>query len=224
VDQQVAQLEHRVVEVVAEHRFAQVLDEDATDRAAIVEHAAIVAGTGPELVAFLGIVDQGAEERRLQRLGILLQPADEVPGDELGRLLGEEDVAVDVVHHLDRDVLEPLAAYQDDDRQLQPALAHQVDQRRGLALQPLLAPVDHHAADGAVGLHGDLGILDAPRAHHLEAQPLDGARDLVEAMAFEVVGVERGCGDQDGEASEEVHEVPSLERGPPGPHHEQARM
>ena len=73
MDQQVAELEHGVVEVVAEHRLAEVLDEDAADRAAVVEDAAIVAGAGPELVALLGVVDQRAEERRLQRLGILLR-------------------------------------------------------------------------------------------------------------------------------------------------------
>ncbi len=86
VDQQVAEVEHGIVEIVAEHRLAQMLDEDAADRAAIVEHAAIVAGAGPQLVAFLGIVDQRAEERRLQGLGILLEPAHQVAGDELRRL------------------------------------------------------------------------------------------------------------------------------------------
>ena len=80
--QQVAEIEHRIVEVVAEHRLAEMLDEDPADRAAAVEHAAIVARAGPELVALLGIVDQRAEERRLQRLGILLQAADQVLGDE----------------------------------------------------------------------------------------------------------------------------------------------
>ena len=78
MDQQVAELEHGIVEIVAEHRLAQMLDEDAADRAAIVENAAIVAGAGPELVALLGIVDQGAEERRLERLGILLESAHQV--------------------------------------------------------------------------------------------------------------------------------------------------
>jgi hypothetical protein len=71
--EEVAEIEHGIVEVVAEHGFAEMLDEDPADRAAAVEHAAIVARAGPELVAFLGIVDQRAEERRLQRLGILLQ-------------------------------------------------------------------------------------------------------------------------------------------------------
>ena len=108
MDQEIAEFEHGIVEVVAEHRFAEMLDEDAADRAAIVEDAAIVPGAGPELVAALGIVDQRAEERRLQRLGILLEPAHQVLGDEFRRLLGEEDVAVDIIEHLDRDVLNRL--------------------------------------------------------------------------------------------------------------------
>ena len=37
VGQQVAEVEHRVVEVVAEHRLAKMLDEDPADRAAVVE-------------------------------------------------------------------------------------------------------------------------------------------------------------------------------------------
>ena len=88
-----------------------------------------------------------------------------------------------------------------------PRSPHQVDQRGGLAVEALLAPVDHHAADGGVGLHGDLGILDAARADDLEAQLLDGARDLLEAMALEIIGVECRGGDQDGEAAEEVHGI-----------------
>ena len=138
-----------------------MLHEDAADRAAVVEDAAVVARAGPELVALLGVVDERAEERRLQRLGILREAADQIAGDEFRRLLGEKDIAVDEVEHLDRDVLEALAAHQDDDRHFQPALAHQIDQRGGLAVEPLLAPIDHHAADGGVGLHRDRRILDA---------------------------------------------------------------
>jgi hypothetical protein len=47
VDQQVAEFQDRIVEIVAEHRLAQMLDEDAPDRAAAIEHAAIMAGAGP---------------------------------------------------------------------------------------------------------------------------------------------------------------------------------
>ena len=121
VGQQVAKIEHRVVEVVAKHRFAEVLHEHPADRAAAIEHAAIVARAGPELVAFLGVVDKRAEERRFQRLGILLQTADEVFCDERRRLLREENVAVDEVEHFDGEVLEPLVADQEDDREVQAA-------------------------------------------------------------------------------------------------------
>src|SRR5580692_4330625 len=69
VGKEVAELGDRVVEVVAEDRLAQMLHEDAADRAAAVEDAAVVPGTGPELVALLGIVHQRAEERRLYCLG-----------------------------------------------------------------------------------------------------------------------------------------------------------
>ena len=108
VGEKVAQLQNRIVEVVAEDRLAQMLDEDAPNRRAVVEDAAVVAGTGPELVAFFGIVDQRAEERRFQRLGVLLEPRHEVLGDELGRLLGEEHIAVDEIEHFDGNVLETL--------------------------------------------------------------------------------------------------------------------
>ncbi len=189
-----------------------MLDEDPADRAPVVEDAAIVAGAGPELVAFLGIVDERAEERRLQGLGILLQPAHQVLGDELRRLLGEEDVAVDIVEHFDRDILEPLAADQDDDRHFEAAPPHQVNQRNGLAFEALLAPVDDHAADGGVGLDRDLGILDAPGAHDLEAEPVDGSGDLPQPVAFEVVGVEGRRAEEEGEAPEEIHQLRSVSR------------
>ena len=176
---------------------------------AVIEDAAVVAGTGPELIALLGVIDQRAEERRLQRLGVLLQARDEVLGDELRRLLGEEHIAVDEVEHLDGNVLEPLAAHQDDDRHFQAALAHQVDERGGLAFEPLLAPVDHHAADRRVGLHGDLGVVEPPGAHDLEAHAVDRLDDLRDAIAFEVVGVEVRGREQEGESLEIVHGEPS---------------
>ena len=188
--QQVAEVEHRVVEVVAEHRFAEMLHEHPADRAAAVEHAAIVARAGPQLVALLGIVDERAEERRLQGFGILLQAADQVLGDEGWRLLRQEDIAVDEVEHLDRQILEPLAADQEDDREVEAAPAHQVDQRRGLAFEALFAPVDHHAADGGVGLHRDLGVLELARPDHLEAGALDFGDDLIETEALEIVRIE----------------------------------
>ncbi len=190
MDKEIAEIQDRIVEVVAEHGFAQVLDKDPADRTAVIEDAAIVPGTGPQLVATLGVVDERAEERRLQGLGILLEPADQILGNEFRRLLGEEDVAIDVIEHLDRDVFQPLAPHQHDNRHLEAAPAHQIDQRGGLALQPLLAPIDQHAADGRIGLHGKLGILDPARPHHLKTKLLDLGNDLLEAHPLEIVGIE----------------------------------
>src|SRR6185437_12648082 len=88
VGQEIAELEDRIVEVVAKDCFPQMLDEDAPDRAPAIEDAPVVARAGPELVAFLLEVDQRPEERGLERLGILLEARDQVPGDEFRRLLG----------------------------------------------------------------------------------------------------------------------------------------
>ncbi|MET4326657.1 hypothetical protein ABIB80_002483 [Bradyrhizobium sp. i1.15.2] len=203
--EEVAEVEHGIVEVVAEHGLAEMFDEHPPDRAAVVEHAAIVAWTGPELVALFGIIDQRAEEGRLQRLRILLQTADQVLGDEGRCLLGQEDITVDEVEHLDRQILEPLAPDQEDDREIEAAPPHQIDQRRGLALQALLAPVHHHAADCGIGLHRHLRVLQLAGANDLEAGTLDLLDDLVEADTFEVVGVEHRCGEQEVEALEIVH-------------------
>ena len=114
-----------------------------------------------------------------------------------------------IVEHLDRNVLEALAADQDDDRHVEAASAHQIDQRSGLALDALLAPVDDHAADRGVGLDGDLRVLDPPRLDHLEAHALDGRDDLVDPEALEIVGVEHRRRKQEGEALEEVHGLSS---------------
>ena len=173
-----------------------------------------MAGTGPELVALLCVIDERAEERRLQSLGILLEARDEVLGDEFRRLLGEEHVAVDIVEHFDRNVFEAFAAHQNYDRHVEAALAHKIDERGGLALDALLAPIDHKQADRGVGLHGDLGVVDAPRPHHLKAHPLDRRDDLVDPQALEVVGVEIGGGEQECETLEVVHRFGSAPRGP----------
>src|SRR5262249_22793498 len=146
-----------------------------------------------------------AKERRLQRLGILLEAADEVLGDEGRGLLREEYVAVDEVEDLDREILETLVADQEDDGKIEAAPAHEVDEGGSLAFEALLAPVDHHAPDRGVGLDRDLGILDASRPDHLEAGALDLVDDLIEPYALEIILVEGGCREQEVEASEVVH-------------------
>ena len=190
VRQQVAEVQDGIVDVVAEYGGSQMLEEDAPDGRAAVEDAAVVAGTGPQLVALLRIVQQRAEERRAQRLGVVAQMAGEVARDEVGRLLGQEDVAVDAVEDFDRDVFQPLAPDQHQQRHLQTAAAHQRYQRCRFAQQALLAPVHHDAADRRVGLHRKLGIARAARAQHREAQRLDLGGDLLQALAFQPLFVE----------------------------------
>ena len=205
VGQEIAEFEDRIVEVVAKDRFAQMLDEDAADRAAAIEDAAVVARAGPQLVAFFLVVDERAEERRLQRVGVLLEARDEVPGDELRRLLGQEHIAVDEVEHLDRNVLEALAPDEDDDRHVEAALAHQIDERSRLPLDALLAPVDDHAADRGVGLHGDLGVLE--RRALMTWNPIRSIAAMIwlTLQALEVVGVEHRRREQKGQALGKVH-------------------
>src|SRR6516225_5024209 len=141
VGQKIAEVEHRVVEVVAEHRLAEMFHKYAPDRAAAVEHAAIVARAGPELVTFFCIVHEGTKERRLQCFGILFEATDEVLRDKGRGLLRDENVAVDEVKYLHGEIFEALVSNQEDDRKVEAAPAHEVDEGGGLAFQPLLAPV-----------------------------------------------------------------------------------
>ncbi len=217
VGEQVAHLHHRVVEIVAKDRIAQMLDEDPADRAASIERAAIMAGAGPEHVALLGIIDQRAEERRLERVGVLAQPGHQVLADEVRRLLGQEDEAVDMVEHVDRDLLQGLAAHQDDDRHVQAALADQLDQVGGLAVGALLAPVDHHAADRGVGADRQLGVVVALRVHDGVAVLLDLGEDLLQPRAFQVVRIEARHANQELEPARIFHSMSPHGRTRPVP-------
>jgi hypothetical protein len=96
VQQQVAELDHRVVEVGAEYGLAQVLVEHVPDRTLAVERAAVVAGAGPHLVAGLGELDDAPEERRLERFDVLLEVPVDVLGHEVRRVLLRIDQAA---HH-----------------------------------------------------------------------------------------------------------------------------
>ena len=79
-------------------------------------------------------------------------------------------------------------------------------QLRRLPLQPLLAPIDDHAADRGIGTHHQLGIVVAPRAHHLVAVLFDLANDVMEALALQVAGlVEAGGAEQELEAARIFH-------------------
>ena len=76
-----------------------------------------------------------------------------------------------------------------------------------LPSMPFLPPVDDHAADRGVGLHGDLGVLEAPRLDDLEPHPLDGGYDLVDPQALEVIGVEHWRREEKGQTLGKVHRL-----------------
>ena len=97
---------------------------------------------------------------------------------------------------------------QTDDRKVEAPPPHQIDQRGGLALQHLLAPVDHHAADGRIGLHRDLRVLELAGPDDFETGALDFRDDLIETDPLEIVGIKNGRCEQEGEASEIVHACP----------------
>ena len=163
--EQVAQLQHGVIEVVAKHRFAQMLDENAANRAAAIEHAAVMTRAGPEHIALLRIVHQRTKERRFQALRVLPQARDQILGDKVRRFFGEEHEAVDVVEHFYRDVFQTMAAaHQHDHRHIEAPFAGKRNQLRRLALQPFAAPVHDQAADGGVGAHHQLGVVITPRS------------------------------------------------------------
>ena len=92
-------------------------------------------------------------------------------------------------------------------RHVEPALAHQVDERGRLALDALFSPVDDHAADRGVGLHRDLGVFETPRLDDLKSEPLDGGDDLADPQALEIVGVKHRRRKKKGETLEKVHRL-----------------
>src|SRR5271157_6099819 len=99
-----------------------MFDENPADGAFPIEDAAVVAGAGPDLVALLGIVDHRPEEWGFERSCILLEVAHQVAGDEGGRILGQEDVASDLTQDIDGNLLQRVAANQDEDGDIEPAV------------------------------------------------------------------------------------------------------
>ena len=86
-----------------------------------------------------------------------------------------------------------------------PRLRIRLMSEAALPSMPFLPQSTTMQADRGVGLHGDLGVVDAPGAHDLEPHPLDRRDDLVDPQAFEIVGVEIRGGKQKRETLEVVH-------------------
>ena len=96
VDQQVAEVDVGVAEVVAEDALAEVLEEDLPGWRLPVELAALVARAVERDVRLAVVGHQPAEEGRQQRLAVVHQARHDLLGVEGRRLLPEIDVAVDL--------------------------------------------------------------------------------------------------------------------------------
>ena len=101
VDQQIAEIDVGVAQVVAEDALAEVLEEQLPGRRLAIELAALVARAVEGDVGLAVVGHQPAEERRQQVLAVLDEAGDHLLGVEGGRLLAEIDVAVDLAGQLD---------------------------------------------------------------------------------------------------------------------------
>ena len=95
VDQQVAELDVGIAQIIAEDLLAEVLVEELTGGRLAVELTALVSRAGKGNIC-LGVVrHEAAEERRQQAHAVVANAGDDLLGVERGRLLAEIDEAVD---------------------------------------------------------------------------------------------------------------------------------
>ena len=96
VDQQIAEVDVGIAQVVAEDALAEVLEEELARRRLAVELAALVARAVEGDVGLAVIGHEPAEERRQQAHAVLHEAGDDLLGVEGRGLLAEVDVAVDL--------------------------------------------------------------------------------------------------------------------------------
>ncbi len=95
VDQQIAEIDIGIAEVVAEDRLAEVFEEELSRRRFLVELAALMTRAVERHRCIRVIRHQSAEERRQQAHAVFDDARDDLLRIERGRLLAEIDVAVD---------------------------------------------------------------------------------------------------------------------------------
>ena len=83
-----------------------------------------------------------------------------------------------------------MAAHQDDDRHIEPALADERYQRRGPTLQAFTAPVDEDAAYRGIRADDKFCIVIPPSTDRRVTQPLDLVQDVAQSRALEIGLVE----------------------------------
>ena len=125
VDQQVAEVDVGIAEIVAEDALAEMLEEQLARRRLAEELPALVARAVEGDVGFSVIGHQPAEEGRQQRSAIFHQAGDHLLGIKGRRLLTEIDVAVDLASQAQHGhVRNPVRIGQRPERRAKADLAH----------------------------------------------------------------------------------------------------
>ena len=132
------------------------------------------------------------------------QTTDEVSCDELGRLLGKEDVAIDKIEYLHGHVFEPLVTNEQDDQRLKTPPTHQIDQRSGLAFETLF-PQSTTRQPIAASVCTAISASSILRLDDLKTEPLDRGNNLLETQSLEIFGIKRRGGEQKGKPLGKVH-------------------
>ena len=96
VDEEIAEIDIGVAQIVAEDVLAEMLEEQLAGGRLPVELAALMSGAVEGDVCLAVIRHQPAEERRQQRLSVHQQAGDDLLGVEGRGLLAEVDIAVDL--------------------------------------------------------------------------------------------------------------------------------
>ena len=118
------------------------------DRALAVERAAVVAGTGPHLVARLSELDDPPEERRLEALDVLLEVPVDVLGDEVRCvLLGVDQTAHGAYQQPLPMALELVVGHQQEHRRLEADVLERLHDALPVDAGALTAPLQKHAGD-----------------------------------------------------------------------------
>jgi hypothetical protein len=208
------ELVDRVADVGAQHVLAEELVEHAPCRALQEGDPAGVARAMPGVRAVLRVLDQGAEERRRDAVEVALGLADDVPGDELRRVLEHVDEAVQLAQDVVRQVLRGagLAVEVDRDVGVLPAdlldeLAQVDDRRRQVRVvaEELLVVDREDEGAGAALLLGELReVAVARRAENLEPLRLDRRRERADAEPGRVLALEILVDDDDRELETEL--------------------
>ena len=149
VVEQLAQFVDRVADVGAQHVLAEELVEHAADRALQEGDAAGVSRAMPRVRAVLGVVDQGAKERRGDAVEIAARLADDVARHELRRVLEHVDEAVQLAQDVVGQVLRRARLAVEIDRHFRVLEAHLGDE---------LAQVQHRRVE--IGAFGELLVVD----------------------------------------------------------------